>query len=484
MPTITNHTASDGNAAAQKQLREHYDILTKQVAGLEKTYRDLGLKFFVLPPFLRTDLFGPYLHHGERVFLHSVGEGNAAQLLLQLRTALTEVKTHIISSRFQHIAERELALAEEKLGEANEIFARADAIISPLVDRIRFWYPGHYGEVEAPLRVVQRLPGVRLPTTELDGRYAAFRAFALTVREVHNRIDLGDTEKGAIASLRADATETEDAMVKDVGEETTDGEHDADGEVTDDDYFSNSEDERDNDDSDDDDSDEDFPGIAATANVLLRAVRNYRVRWGHSSARLRYAGVASPRSMFAHRRDVAVRAHLQPILAGTRDNGAAHLQAAHQGPAVGGELLDIESLTDSDDHAGEQVPDIEALTDSEDCASISPGLWPMGGFPFWTSLSLTLSGDEGDAEDDEGDEEDDDSHDDDSSTVTNPWEDPDENMARRLGYDSDEDGSLIRYEDILRRHGITGTPPRQRAIGLVIAVRRPGRVVRAGRRSV
>ena len=232
-PTMAPNMIVPGFPAADESSRD-FDDLTKKVAELEQTYRDLGLRFFIFPSRDRAWYFVRDFEDVKKVFLFPGGEGevsNVAKLLTSLRPLLEQIKSHLHQLRFQHIHNTQFDAVEKKLKEAHSVYDQANAVIRSLA--------GKMGSVQlhGRTRVISEfaleMRGAGLPLSEADNRWVDFKRWALTVREVQNLVALGEKEDAAVASLNIDLVQKEDGF-------------EADGFVpelpSDDDYFSDSDD--------------------------------------------------------------------------------------------------------------------------------------------------------------------------------------------------------------------------------------------------
>lgn len=241
MPATTDPPADNVFTDADSALCATYDTLATQIADLEKTYRDLGIKFFALPSADRARYFGSDRDDAEDLFVGATFRETprAARLLTALRPVLEEVNAHLHRVRYVRSHDVEFAAAETKLAKLRSAFERADACIRPFVDKMGGYYPyGHGGGASIPMRFAARLHGGGLPASGEDDRYADFRRFALTVREVQNSIALGESEEDAVASLSVEGLEKEEAIVPEK-HEGEDGEKEE-GEVSEDGYLTDS----------------------------------------------------------------------------------------------------------------------------------------------------------------------------------------------------------------------------------------------------
>ena len=250
MPARAQHATGPGPAdAADKKLRSHFDLLSKQVADLELTYRDLGIKFFVLPVHDRARYLGEDLEDAKKLFLlqSSAEAPKPAALLTSARAMLEEVRLHLHRLKRNRIHDEEFGAAE-KLRKAYRMHDRASAWIHPFIDKMRGVHlHGRRGTAQTTLNAALWLAGGGLPVSEDDERWAAFRAWALTVREVQNLIALGESETEAIAMLKVEMVTREERIVASARE--IEAAFDADDEMSDDDYFSDSDEERSDDDA-------------------------------------------------------------------------------------------------------------------------------------------------------------------------------------------------------------------------------------------
>ena len=114
-----------------------FDDLAPRVADLEKLWRDLWLKYFVIPLPERGFYFGADYSKARRMLLHVDGvTPQAAQLLQAVRPILDMVRKDLHCLGNKDIRELEAWAAAQRLQEAKRFHEEALAVIQPWVDKM------------------------------------------------------------------------------------------------------------------------------------------------------------------------------------------------------------------------------------------------------------------------------------------------------------------------------------------------------------